>query len=110
MQQPFYEIKKESKRNYGLLLSLIIGVLLLIVGEILSTLIQSLLTVLFPHLPWESLEAQLFFFFPLLFVVLLWAKLVEKSPWQGLGMTKKNVGKDFFVGYAIGALCSPSPL
>lgn len=64
MQQPFYEIKKESKRNYGLLLSLIIGVLLLIVGEILSTLIQSLLTVLFPHIPWESLEAQLFFFFP----------------------------------------------
>lgn len=103
MQQPFYEIKKESKRNYGLLLSLIIGVLLLIVGEILSTLIQSLLTVLFPPIPWESLEAQLFFFFPLLFVVLLWAKLVEKSPWQGLGMTKKNVGKDFFVGYGIGA-------
>ncbi|HFU4372751.1 TPA: lysostaphin resistance A-like protein [Streptococcus suis] len=36
-------------------------------------------------------------------MVILWARYIEKSPWVGLGFTKKGAGKDFLLGWGIGA-------
>lgn len=36
-------------------------------------------------------------------MVILWARYIEKSPWAGLGFTKKGAGKDFLLGWGIGA-------
>jgi membrane protease YdiL (CAAX protease family) len=81
------------------------GMILLIVGEMLGLIVYA---PIIPFIPYEnnpflSLSLDLFAFIFISLVVILWSRCVEKSPWLGLGFTKKGAGKDFLLGWGIGA-------
>lgn len=99
-----YEIiltaKKESRYNFSWWLAPIIGFALLLVGESLG-LIWSELSEKATGIETQILELLRFAFIAA--TVLLWAIKVEKSPWAGLGMFRKDAWKQFALGWLLGA-------
>lgn len=103
MNKAFIKAKASSRLNLHFLLSPIVGYLLLLVGEFIGifALIPVVLTLPYSEFTNQVLTLGSFAFISL--VVLLWARLVEQSPWLGLGIRKKAAGKDFLLGWGLGA-------
>lgn len=99
----FYEEKRNSKRNFGFILAPIIGAALLFSGEHIGNGIIGISSGIFPSSYWESLDVELLSFLFIFLMVIFWARIIEKSPWQGLGFTKNSMGKDFLKGFVLGA-------
>ncbi|MBS4455683.1 CPBP family intramembrane glutamic endopeptidase [Tuanshanicoccus lijuaniae] len=105
----FIEFKKQSKRNFRWWSAPFIGAALLIIGEILSEIIW--IPVLFlSSAPSQYVELllQLFSFAFISLTVLVWARKVEHSPWQGLGIFKERALSQFAKGWGWGALLMTS--
>ena len=105
MKTEFIKEKAKSAFNLNAFTSPLIGMILLIVGEMLGLIVYA---PIIPFIPYEnnpflSLSLDLFAFIFISLVVILWSRCVEKSPWLGLGFTKKGAGKDFLLGWGIGA-------
>ena len=105
MKTEFIKEKAKSAFNLNAFTSPLMGMILLIVGEILGLIVYA---PIIPFIPYEnnpflSLSLDLFAFIFISLVVILWSRCVEKSPWLGLGFTKKGAGKDFLLGWGIGA-------
>lgn len=99
----FYEEKQNSKRNFGFISAPIIGAVLLLSGELIGTGIIRISSGIFPSPYWKSINVELLSFLFIFLVIIFWVRVVEKSPWQGLGFTKNNMGKDFLKGFLLGA-------
>ncbi|MFC5630599.1 MULTISPECIES: CPBP family intramembrane glutamic endopeptidase [Streptococcus] len=94
------EAKKESRYNFSWWLAPIIGFALLLISQTIGLLwaeITRLLTGI------ESQILELFSFAFIASAILLWTRLVEKSPWAGLGIFRKNFWKQFSLGWFLGA-------
>ena len=103
MEKMFYEEKKSSRIILGVILSFIVGFLILLVGEFLMGLgFIGLFALGFPLI--DSLELQLFSFVGILVATLFWARVIEKSPYQALGIRKERALKDFLKGWLIGGI------
>jgi membrane protease YdiL (CAAX protease family) len=105
MKTEFIKEKAKSAFNLNAFTSPLMGMILLIVGEMLGLIVYA---PIIPFIPYEnnpflSLSLDLFAFIFISLVVILWSRCVEKSPWLGLGFTKKGAGKDFLLGWGIGA-------
>ena len=105
MKTEFIKEKAKSAFNLNAFTSPLMGMILLIVGEMLGLIVY---VPIIPFIPYEnnpflSLSLDLFAFIFISLVVILWSRCVEKSPWLGLGFTKKGAGKDFLLGWGIGA-------
>ena len=105
MKTEFIKEKAKSAFNLNAFTSPLMGIILLIVGEMLGLIVYA---PIIPFIPYEnnpflSLSLDLFAFVFISLVVILWSRCVEKSPWLGLGFTKKGAGKDFLLGWGIGA-------
>lgn len=105
MKTEFIKEKAKSAFNLNAFTSPLMGIILLIVGEMLGLIVYA---PIIPFIPYEnnpflSLSLDLFAFIFISLVVILWSRCVEKSPWLGLGFTKKGAGKDFLLGWGIGA-------
>ena len=96
MKTEFIKEKAKSAFNLNAFTSPLMGMILLIVGEMLGLIVY---VPIIPFIPYEnnpflSLSLDLFAFIFISLVVILWSRCVEKSPWLGLGFTKKGSGKD----------------
>ncbi len=105
MKTEFIKEKAKSAFNLNAFTSPLMGMILLIVGEMLGLIVYA---PIIPFIPYEnnpflSLSLDLFAFIFISLVVILWSRCVEKSPWLGLGFTKKGAGKDFLLGWGMGA-------
>ncbi|MBJ8326426.1 CPBP family intramembrane glutamic endopeptidase [Streptococcus pacificus] len=98
MKKTFIAAKQESKFNLGWLLGPLVGFVLLTLAETISFM------VIVPFFMYQipPLEIQLFSFVFISLVVVSWARWIEKSPWQGLGFTKKKAFRSFISGWGIG--------
>lgn len=103
MEQPFYELKKQSKRSFGFIVVPLIGILVLVLSDVAIWGLTQLLRLFAPAAVLDALEFELFLFAIPALLLLLWVKGVENSPWGGLGFTGKGAGKDFLIGWCIGA-------
>lgn len=105
MKTEFIKEKAKSAFNLNALTSPLMGIVLLIVGEMLGLIVYAPIISFIPYdnNPFLSLSLDLFAFIFISLVVILWSRCVEKSPWLGLGFTKKGAGKDFLLGWGIGA-------
>ncbi|HEM2808543.1 TPA: CPBP family intramembrane metalloprotease [Streptococcus suis] len=103
MKTAFISEKAKSRFNLNFILSPIVGIILMILAEIIGYIV--IMTLFFNYIydPFVSLSLELFSFAFISLAVILWARFVEKSPWLGLGMTKKGAFKDFILGWGIGA-------
>ncbi len=75
----------------------------MLVGDSLGAVIFTPISFLLPFSETLSVSFELFAFAFISLIVILWARYIEKSPWAGLGFTKKGAGKDFLLGWGIGA-------
>ncbi|MGC4431250.1 CPBP family intramembrane glutamic endopeptidase, partial [Streptococcus suis] len=73
------------------------------VGDSLGPVIFTPISLLLPFSATLSVSFEQFDFAFISLMVILWARYIEKSPWAGLGFTKKGAGKDFLLGWGIGA-------
>ncbi|HFU3733457.1 TPA: CPBP family intramembrane glutamic endopeptidase [Streptococcus suis] len=105
MKTEFIKQKAKSAFNLNAITSPLMGMILLIVGEMLGLIVYAPIIPFIPYdnNPFLSLSLDLFAFIFISLVVILWSRSVEKSPWLGLGFTKKGAGKDFLLGWGIGA-------
>ena len=99
MKIEFIKEKSKSAFNLNAFTSPLMGMILLIVGEMLGLIVYA---PIIPFIPYEnnpflSLSLDLFAFIFISLVVILWSRCVEKSPWLGLGFTKIGAGKDFLL-------------
>lgn len=103
MKTAFISEKAKSRFNLNFILSPIVGIILMILAEIIGYIV--IMTLFFNYIydPFVSLSLELFSFAFISLAVILWARFVEKSPWLGLGMTKKGAFKAFILGWGIGA-------
>lgn len=103
MKTAFISEKAKSRFNLNFILSPIVGIILMILAEIIGYIV--IMTLFFNYIydPFVSLSLELFSFAFISLAVILWARFVEKSPWLGLGMTKKGALKDFLLGWGLGA-------
>ena len=98
MKTGFIKEKAKSAFNLNAFTSPLMGMVLLIIGEMLGLIVYA---PIIPFIPYEnnsflSLSLDLFAFIFISFVVILWSRCVEKSPWLGLGFTKKGLEKIFY--------------
>lgn len=103
MKPQFIFEKRKSAFNLNGFLAPLMGIVLLLLGEILSGLILGPIAYLLPEGDFITNVLGLFSFAFISLTVLLWARLVEKSPWQGLGFRRQGAVKDFVLGWGIGA-------
>ncbi|HEM4138270.1 TPA: CPBP family intramembrane metalloprotease [Streptococcus suis] len=95
--------KAQSAFNLNIITSPIVAIILLLVGDSLGAVIFTPISFLLPFSETLSVSFELFAFAFISLMVILWARYIEKSPWAGLGFTKKGAGKDFLLGWGIGA-------
>ncbi|MCU9533955.1 CPBP family intramembrane glutamic endopeptidase [Streptococcus sp. CSL10205-OR2] len=100
MKKTFIAAKQESKFNLGWLLGPLVGFILLTLAETISFM------VIVPFFMYQipPLEIQLFGFIFISLTVVFWARVIEKSPWQGIGFTKTKAFQSFLSGWGIGTL------
>ncbi|MDG3229562.1 hypothetical protein MKM76_08180 [Streptococcus suis] len=103
MKTEFINEKAQSAFNLNIVTSPIVAIILLLVGDSLGAVIFTPISFLLPFSETLSVSFELFAFAFISLMVILWARYIEKSPWVGLGFTKKGAGKDFLLGWGIGA-------
>ncbi|MGU7968005.1 CPBP family intramembrane glutamic endopeptidase [Streptococcus suis] len=103
MKTEFINEKAQSAFNLNIITSPIVAIILLLVGDSLGAVIFTPISFLLPFSETLSVSFELFAFAFISLMVISWARYIEKSPWEGLGFTKKGAGKDFLLGWGIGA-------
>ncbi|HFI0642084.1 TPA: lysostaphin resistance A-like protein [Streptococcus suis] len=103
MKTEFINEKARSAFNLNIITSPIVAIILLLVGDSLGAVIFTPISFLIPFSETLSVSFELFAFAFISLMVISWARYIEKSPWAGLGFTKKGAGKDFLLGWGIGA-------
>lgn len=103
MKTAFISEKAKSRFNLNFILSPITALVLMAVAETVGYFAFMPLFFIFIDNAFVTLSLELFAFAFISLAIILWARFVEKSPWLGLGMTKKGAFKDFILGWGIGA-------
>lgn len=103
MKTAFISEKAKSRFNLNFILSPITALVLMAVAETVGYFAFMPLLFIFIDNAFVTLSLELFAFAFISLAIILWARFVEKSPWLGLGMTKKGAFKDFILGWGIGA-------
>ncbi|HEM5490487.1 TPA: CPBP family intramembrane metalloprotease [Streptococcus suis] len=103
MKTAFISEKAKSRFNLNFILSPITALVLMAVAETVGYFTFMPLFFIFIDNAFVTLSLELFAFAFISLAIILWARFVEKSPWLGLGMTKKGAFKDFIIGWGIGA-------
>lgn len=103
MKTEFITEKAKSRFNLNFILSPITALVLMAVAETVGYFAFMPLFFIFIDNAFVTLSLELFAFAFISLAFILWARFVEKSPWLGLGMTKKGAFKDFILGWGIGA-------
>lgn len=103
MKTAFISEKAKSRFNLNFILSPITALVLMAVAETVSYFVFMPLFFIFIDNAFVTLSLELLAFAFISLAIILWARFVEKSPWLGLGMTKKGAFKDFILGWGIGA-------
>ncbi|HEM6190955.1 TPA: CPBP family intramembrane metalloprotease [Streptococcus suis] len=103
MKTTFISEKAKSRFNLNFILSPITALVLMAVAETVGYFAFMPLFFIFIDNAFVTLSLELFAFAFISLAIILWARFVEKSPWLGLGMTKKGAFKDFILGWGIGA-------
>ncbi|MDW8759264.1 type II CAAX endopeptidase family protein [Streptococcus suis] len=103
MKTEFITEKAKSRFNLNFILSPITTLVLMAVAETVGYFAFMPLFFIFIDNAFVTLSLELFAFAFISLAIILWARFVEKSPWLGLGMTKKGAFKDFILGWGIGA-------
>ncbi|HFI2447523.1 TPA: lysostaphin resistance A-like protein [Streptococcus suis] len=103
MKTAFISEKAKSRFNLNFILSPITALVLMAVAETVGYFAFMPLLFIFIDNAFVTLSLELFAFAFISFAIIIWARFVEKSPWLGLGMTKKGAFKDFMLGWGIGA-------
>lgn len=103
MKTAFISEKAKSRFNLNFILSPITALVLMAVAETVGYFAFMPLLFIFIDNAFVTLSLELFAFAFISLAIILWARFVEKSPWLGLGMTKKGAIKDFILGWGIGA-------
>lgn len=103
MKTEFITEKAKSRFNLNFILSPITALVLMAVAETVGYFAFMPLLFIFIDNAFVTLSLELFAFAFISLAIILWARFVEKSPWLGLGMTKKGAFKDFILGWGIGA-------
>lgn len=102
MVETFIDAKARSKKNFSWWSAPLIGSVLLLIGETLGVIGFFWLSDV-ANDSYINLLGELFAFATISLAVILWARIVEKAPWQGLGLQKENAFKEFVKGWGIGA-------
>ncbi|HEM4050523.1 TPA: CPBP family intramembrane metalloprotease [Streptococcus suis] len=103
MKTTFISEKAKSRFNLNFILSPITALVLMAVAETVGYFAFMPLFFIFIDNAFVTLSLELLAFAFISLAIILWARFVEKSPWLGLGMTKKGTFKDFILGWGIGA-------
>lgn len=103
MKTAFISEKAKSRFNLNFILSPITALVLMAVAETVGYFAFMPLFFIFIDNTFVTLSLELLAFAFISLAIILWARFVEKSPWLGLGMTKKGAFKDFMLGWGIGA-------
>ncbi|MGQ7379999.1 lysostaphin resistance A-like protein [Streptococcus suis] len=103
MKTAFISEKAKSRFNLNFILSPITALVLMAVAETVGYFSFMPLFFIFIDNAFVTLSLELLAFAFISLAIILWARFVEKSPWLGLGMTKKGAFKDFILGWGIGA-------
>ncbi|HFI0162642.1 TPA: lysostaphin resistance A-like protein [Streptococcus suis] len=103
MNTEFISAKAKSRFNLNFILSPIVALVLMAVAETVGYFSFMPLFFIFIDNAFVTLSLELLAFAFISLAIILWARFVEKSPWLGLGMTKKGAFKDFILGWGIGA-------
>ncbi|HFI0497109.1 type II CAAX endopeptidase family protein [Streptococcus suis] len=103
MKTAFISEKAKSRFNLNFILSPITALILMVVAETVGYFAFMPLFFIFIDNAFVTLSLELLAFAFISLAIILWARFVEKSPWLGLGMTKKGALKDFLLGWGIGA-------
>ncbi|HFI0254503.1 TPA: lysostaphin resistance A-like protein [Streptococcus suis] len=103
MKTTFISEKAKSRFNLNFILSPITALVLMAVAETVGYFAFMPLFFIFIDNAFVTLSLELLAFAFISLAIILWARFVEKSPWLGLGMTKKGALKDFILGWGIGA-------
>ncbi|HFI0048989.1 TPA: lysostaphin resistance A-like protein [Streptococcus suis] len=103
MKTAFISEKAKSRFNLNFILSPITALVLMAVAETVGYFSFMPLFFIFIDNAFVTLSLELFAFAFISLAIILWARFVEKSPWLGLGLTKKGAFKDFMLGWGIGA-------
>lgn len=103
MKTAFISEKAKSRFNLNFILSPITALVLMAVAETVGYFAFMPLFFIFIDNAFVTLSLELLAFAFISLAIILWARFVEKSPWLGLGMTKKEAFKNFMLGWGIGA-------
>ncbi|MGT2911885.1 CPBP family intramembrane glutamic endopeptidase [Streptococcus cameli] len=106
MKETIIEAKKQSAFNLSWWLAPIVALVLLFLGELIGIVGLMWIPILSPEVledSFLSLVIELASFAFIALVVVLWARQVEKTPWQGMGLSRKNALKEFLKGWGLGA-------
>lgn len=103
MKTEFITEKAKSRFNLNFILSPITALVLMAVAETVGYFAFMPLFFIFIDNAFVTLSLELLAFAFISLAIILWARFVEKSPWLGLGMTKKGAFKDFILGWGVGA-------
>lgn len=103
MKTEFITEKAKSRFNLNFILSPITALVLMAVAETVGYFAFMPLFFIFIDNAFVTLSLELLAFAFISLAIILWARFVEKSPWLGLGITKKGAFKDFILGWGIGA-------
>lgn len=98
----FYEIKKSARLTLGCILAPLAAIVMMVLSQSLSI---ALLGCFYPNASPNGpvpIEAELFAFAADWIPLLLWARLVEKTPWAAMGVKREKAGKKFLTGWLIG--------
>ncbi|WP_367783166.1 type II CAAX endopeptidase family protein [Streptococcus pluranimalium] len=107
MLESVIDAKKRSAKNFSWWSAPLLGYGLLVTGEIFGIIALLWVPFAFPQVlsdEYLMLLVELFTFAFIAIVVIAWARLQEKSPWQGLGLSRANAFKEFIKGWAFGAV------
>ncbi|NQJ73503.1 CPBP family intramembrane metalloprotease [Streptococcus suis] len=103
MKIAFISEKAKSRFNLNFILSPITALVLMAVAETVGYFAFMPLFFIFIDNAFVTLSLELFAFAFISLAIILWVRFVEKSPWLGLGLTKRGAFKDFILGWGIGA-------
>ncbi|MEX2805604.1 lysostaphin resistance A-like protein [Streptococcus sp. H31] len=100
---PLFQAKSQSRFNCGLILAPIIGTIILFIAEGIAALFAVYFSSVLPKTENLTFILELFGFIFITLIVICWTRLIEGSPWQGFGFSKRKALKDFIWGWILGA-------
>ncbi|WP_449458363.1 CPBP family intramembrane glutamic endopeptidase [Streptococcus suis] len=103
MKTAFISEKAKSRFNLNFILSPITALVLMAVAETVGYFAFMPLFFILIDNAFVTLSLELLAFSFISLAIILWTRFVEKSPWLGLGLTKRGAFKDFILGWGIGA-------